>query len=69
MGQLSFALNWTTLYLNEMPDNTQVQVRDVPVYNKDLFIECVKQYIDWYGQVEFSADYRIVRKLNKIPEL
>lgn len=69
MGRLSKALNWTTDYLNEMPVNTQVSVRDVPVKDKDLFIECVKQFIDWYGQVEFSGDFRIVRKINKIPEL
>lgn len=69
MGRLSKALNWTTEFLNQMPVNTQVAVRDVQVKDKNLFIECVKQYIDWYGQVEFSGDYRIVRKINGVPGL
>ncbi len=67
MGRLSNALNWTTNYLNEMPVNTQVAVRDVPVHDKNLFIDCAKQYIDWYGGAEFSEDYRKLRKIGGIP--
>ena len=68
MGRLAKAMNWTTEFLNQMPVNTQISVKDVQVKDKDLFVMCVKQFIDWYGQVEFSGDYRIVRKINKIPE-
>lgn len=68
MGRVTNAMNWTKEFLDQMPVNTQIAVRDVQVKDKQLFIECVKQYIDWYGQVEFSGDYRIVRKINKIPE-
>jgi len=69
MERFGKALNWTTDFLNQMPVNTQIAVSDVQVKDKALFVECVKQFIDWYGQAEFSGDYRIVRKINKIPEV
>lgn len=68
MGRFENALNWTKEFLDQMPVNTQIQIRDVQVKDKSLFVDCVKQCIDWYGQVEFSSDYRVVRKINKIPE-
>ena len=59
------AFKWTVKYLKAMPRGTQIKVADVPVNDKKLLIEMVKEYIDFYHDAEFNENYTKIRKLSK----
>jgi hypothetical protein len=59
------AYQWTVNYIQKMPRGTQIKVADVPVNDKKLLIEMVKEYIDFYHDAEFNENYTKIRKLSK----
>jgi hypothetical protein len=59
------AFRWTCNYLKAMPRGTQIKVADVPVNDKKLLIDMVKEYIDFYHDAEFNENYTKIRKLSK----
>lgn len=65
-GHLAKAMNWTTNYLNGIDSNVVVGVKEVKVRDHSLFIECTKQYIDWYGGIEFNSDYSKFRRIQRV---
>ncbi|MDP3561732.1 MAG: hypothetical protein Q8R83_06115 [Legionellaceae bacterium] len=62
-------LNWTTAFLDEMEIGSTMSVAEVQVHDKAILVQCIKQYIDWYGGVEFSSDYAAFRRIPKWSEL
>lgn len=60
------ALNWTTNYLNKLEVGTVVVLAELKAKNPALLITCIKQYIDWYGGVDFNSDYTKFRRLSNV---
>lgn len=56
-------MNWTTAFIENMKAGSVIAIAEVRVKDKDLLIECIKQYIDWYGGVEFNSDYTKIRRI------
>ena len=60
------AYNWTEAYLKKLCIGESVAIADVKVNDKAVLVECIKQYIDWYGDVEFNRDYTSIRRIELI---
>lgn len=61
------AYNWTEKYLRGLSSDEWVALEDVKVNDKSVLVECIKQYIDWHKDVEFSNDYASIKRIN-LPE-
>lgn len=46
-----------------------INISDHAPNKPDLFIQKAKEYIDNGGNIEFSNDYKRIRKLNEIPPI
>lgn len=57
------AMSWTSNYLDGLEPGDIVTVSDVKVNDKAMFLVCVKQYIDWYGGIDFNSDFTKFRRL------
>lgn len=51
--------NWDRL--DKAPPGTY----KVPDEDRDIFIECAKQYADIYGTIDFNSDYTKLKKLHE----
>lgn len=57
------ALDATSDYIAKLPLWEWREIAEIKVKDKELFIACAKQYIDWYKDAEFSNDYTRIRRI------
>lgn len=60
------AYNWVESYLRGLTPGAWVAINDIDIRDKLVFIECAKQYIDWYKDAEFSDDYTQIKRIELI---
>lgn len=50
--------------LDKMNPGQIMELNKIDKIRRDIFILCVKQYIDSFKTVEFNADYSKLKKIN-----
>ena len=50
--------------LDKMKPGQIMELNKIDKIRRDIFILCVKQYIDSFKTVEFNADYSKLKKIN-----
>ena len=51
--------------LDKMEPGQIMELNKIDKIRRDIFILCVKQYIDSFKTVEFNTDYSKLKKINK----
>jgi hypothetical protein len=57
------AYNWTEKFIRGLAIGEWSEVAKLEVNNKDVFVTCAKQYIDWHKDAEFSDDYSKIKRI------
>jgi hypothetical protein len=51
-------------FLDNLTIGKIFDINKIPEHKRDVFVECVKQYINCFNNIEFNNEYNKIKKIN-----